>query len=69
MEYFPESLRNPPKKFLNAFLKSRGVAQSKFVKTARRIVRENPEVFEALLEFEKTGRLPAIKELKKKNAR
>jgi hypothetical protein len=42
------------------------MAQSKFVKTARRIVRENPEVFEALLEFEKTGRLPTIDELKER---
>lgn len=31
---------------------------SKFVETARRIIREKPEVFEALLEFERTKRLP-----------
>ena len=31
---------------------------SEFVETARRIIREKPEVFEALLEFERTKRLP-----------
>lgn len=33
---------------------------SKFVETARRIIREHPEVFEALLDFERTKRLPKI---------
>jgi hypothetical protein len=42
------------------------MAQSKFLRTVKRIVRENPEVFEALLEFEKTGRLPTINELKER---
>ena len=31
---------------------------SKFVETARRIIRENPDAFEALMEFERTKRLP-----------
>ncbi len=31
---------------------------SEFVKTAKRIIREKPEVFEALLEFERTKKLP-----------
>ena len=31
---------------------------SKFLETARRIIREKPEVFEALLEFERTKQLP-----------
>jgi hypothetical protein len=43
------------------------MSESKFLRTARRIIRENPEVFEALLEFERTGRLPAVAELKKRN--
>ena len=34
------------------------MSPSKFVETGRRIIRENPEVFEALLEYERTGRLP-----------
>jgi hypothetical protein len=29
-----------------------------FLETALRIIRENPEVFEALVEFEKTKKLP-----------
>jgi hypothetical protein len=31
---------------------------SKFLRTAQRIIRENPEVFDALLEYERTKRLP-----------
>ena len=31
---------------------------SKFVDIAKKIVREKPEVFEALLEYERTGKLP-----------
>jgi hypothetical protein len=31
---------------------------SPIVQAARRIIRENPEVFEALMEFERTKRLP-----------
>lgn len=31
---------------------------NKFVETARRIIRENPDAFEALMEFERTKRLP-----------
>jgi hypothetical protein len=34
------------------------MSSSEFVATARRIIRENPEVFEALLEYERTKRLP-----------
>ncbi|MBI4141709.1 hypothetical protein HY484_02175 [Candidatus Woesearchaeota archaeon] len=34
------------------------MSSSKFVETARRIIRERPEVFEALMEFERTKRLP-----------
>jgi len=30
----------------------------KFVKTALRIIKEKPEMFEALLEFERTGKVP-----------
>lgn len=33
---------------------------SKFLQTARRIIRENPDVFEALMEFERTKRLPRV---------
>lgn len=33
---------------------------SKFIETAKRIVNENPDVFEALMEFERTKRLPKI---------
>ena len=29
-----------------------------FIETARRIIKEHPEYFEALLDFEKTGKLP-----------
>ncbi len=34
--------------------------ESKFVQTAKRIIKERPEVFEALLEFERTKRLPRV---------
>ena len=34
------------------------MSSSKFVEIGRKIIRENPEVFEALLEFERTKRLP-----------
>ena len=30
------------------------------VKTAKRIIKSNPEYFEALVEFEKTGKLPKL---------
>lgn len=33
---------------------------NKFVEAGKRIIRENPEIFEALVDFEKTGRLPRI---------
>lgn len=33
---------------------------SKFLETARRIIRENPEMFEALLEYERTKKLPKV---------
>lgn len=33
---------------------------SNFLKTARRLIHENPEVFEALMEFERTKRLPRV---------
>ena len=33
---------------------------SKFLETARKIVRENPEAFEALLEYERTKKLPKL---------
>ena len=36
------------------------MAPSKFVETARRIIRENPGAFEALLEYERTKKLPKI---------
>lgn len=32
----------------------------KFIETAKRIIKENPEVFEALLEFERTKKLPKL---------
>ncbi|MDO8660408.1 MAG: hypothetical protein Q7K43_00825 [Candidatus Woesearchaeota archaeon] len=32
--------------------------ESKFVQTAKRIIKERPEAFEALLEFERTKKLP-----------
>lgn len=38
---------------------------SKVLKRVDQIIEENPEAFEALLEYEKTGRLPKIEELKK----
>lgn len=38
----------------------------KFLQRAKQVIKDNPEVFEALLEFEKTGRLPTIEELKKR---
>jgi len=31
---------------------------SRFLQRTRRIIRENPEIFEALLEFERTKKLP-----------
>lgn len=34
------------------------MSSNKFLETARRIIRERPEIFEALLEFERTKRLP-----------
>lgn len=34
------------------------MSSSKFVEIGRKIIRERPEVFEALLEFERTKRLP-----------
>ena len=33
---------------------------NKILKRIDNIIKENPEVFEALVEFEKTGRLPTI---------
>jgi hypothetical protein len=33
---------------------------SKFVETAKRIIREDPEAFEALVEFERTKKLPKL---------
>ena len=33
---------------------------SKFLETARRVVRENPEVFDSLLEYERTKKLPKL---------
>ncbi len=33
---------------------------SKFLETARRVVREHPEVFDALLEYERTKKLPKL---------
>ena len=37
-----------------------GKDDKKFIETARRIIKENPEVFEALLEFERTKKLPKL---------
>jgi len=34
------------------------MSSNEFLETAKRIIRERPEVFEALLEYEKTKRLP-----------
>ena len=39
---------------------------SKILNRAPEIIKENPEMFEALVKFEKTGRLPTIEELKKR---
>ena len=36
------------------------------VKAAEKIIKEHPEYFEALVEFEKTGELPDFKELKER---
>lgn len=33
---------------------------SKFVEATRKIIRENPEIFEALQEFERTKKLPRV---------
>ena len=33
---------------------------SKFVERAKQIIHENPEVFEALLEYERTKKLPRV---------
>lgn len=41
--------------------------ESKFLKTALRIIRENPEMFEALVEFERTKRIPKFTYRKKVN--
>ena len=35
-------------------------SKSKFLETAEKVIRENPEVFEALLEYERTKRLPKL---------
>ncbi len=34
--------------------------ESKFIQRARKIIRENPEVFRALEEYDKTRRLPKL---------
>lgn len=34
--------------------------ESEFVQTAKRIIQERPEVFDALLEFERTKKLPKV---------
>lgn len=39
----------------------------KILKTAKRIIKENPEYFEALLEFEKTKKLPKFTYKKRAN--
>lgn len=36
------------------------MSSSKFLKRARKVIKENPRMFEALLEFEKTGKLPKL---------
>ena len=33
---------------------------NKFLETAKRIIHENPEIFEALVEFERTKKLPKV---------
>lgn len=33
---------------------------SKFVEATRRLIRENPDLFEAIVEFEHTGRMPKL---------
>lgn len=33
---------------------------NKFVETAKKIIREDPEAFEALMEFERTKKLPKL---------
>ena len=40
---------------------------SDFVKKAKKIIKENPEYFEALVEFEKTGKLPKLSYKKRAN--
>jgi uncharacterized protein (DUF4415 family) len=37
-----------------------GKDDKKFVETAKRIIKQNPEVFEALMEFERTKKLPKL---------
>ena len=39
----------------------------KFVEKAREIIRKNPEVFDALMEFEKTKKLPRLSYKKRVN--
>ncbi len=36
------------------------MSESKYAHLIKKMVRENPEVFEALVEFEKTGKLPRL---------
>ena len=36
------------------------------IKRANEVIKKNPEAFEALVEFEKTGVLPTIEELKRR---
>jgi hypothetical protein len=37
-----------------------GRDDKKFLETARKIIKQNPEMFEALMEFERTKKLPKL---------
>jgi len=39
----------------------------KFIETAKNIIKRNPEVFEALMEFERTKKLPKLSKKKRVN--
>ena len=43
------------------------MSSSEFVRTAKRLIRENPDIYEALLEFERTRKMPRLKRKKRAN--
>ncbi len=47
-------------------MKHKFMSERNILKIAKKIIKEHPEYFEALVEFERTGRLPKIKRRKNK---